>query len=226
MRSVRAAAGGAQWCVPMAIAIAPWYVTWSCGHRALLEETLPKCQWPRERVLVVDYSCPDNAGDWVEAAQLGTVLRVEAHRLTDDTPVVSRARALNAVLAHLEPSDHVLIGDPQLYPTEATRAVVCSGEVLIEASERRELIGVIAAPLADLIRVRGYLPAYVGHGAEGIDLRARLRRHGVTVTPRSLSLGVATGQAVRIWGSAALLEGRLGLMAGALTAANFRGLMM
>jgi hypothetical protein len=170
-------------------------------------------------VLVVDYSCPEGVGDWVERDKLGKVLRVEARRLADNTPLISRARALNAALERLRDS-YVLIGDPQLYPSSTAReqierlAASHPSAAIVAASSAREHYGIVAAPADTLRGVGGYLSAYVGHGAEAIDLRLRLVRHSVTIVTEQLDLCVAAGQRAKIWGSAGLLERRVGLLYG------------
>jgi hypothetical protein len=195
-----------------------WYVTWSCGHRELLEETLPKCVWSTN-ILVVDYSCPQHAGDWVAANTKAKMLRVEAQRLLDDSPVVSRARALNAALRHLR-GQWVLLGDPQLYPVEGTRDAVMQAAsvhgqaVLAQETPVPAALGLLAAPVDVLLDAGGYLPAYVGHGAEAPDLRLRMEMCGVTPVRCDIPIGVATGQRNRFWGSQSLLEGRFELLTG------------
>jgi hypothetical protein len=187
-----------------------WYVTWSCGHRALIEETLPRCEW--ENILVVDYSCPQDTGDWVEANTTAEVLHVDAQRLLDDSPIVSRARALNAALRHLH-GQWVLLGDPQLYPVQGTRdavmqaASVHGSVVLVQDHPVPAALGLLAAPVDLLLAAGGYLPAYVGHGAESPDVRLRMSL--VTAVVRcDIPIGVATGQKARFWGSQSLLESR------------------
>lgn len=189
-----------------------WYVTWSCGHRELLEETLPKCEWGN--ILVVDYSCPQKTGDWAEKSKLKVqVLRAEASRLLDGSPVVSRARALNAALRHLR-GQWVLLGDPQLYPVPGTRDAVLQAAsahgqvVLVQDKPVPAALGLLAAPVDLLLDAGGYLPAYVGHGAEAPDVRLRMSLSGVTIVRTDVPIGVATGHRVRFWGSQSLLEGR------------------
>lgn len=195
-----------------------WFVTWSCGHRALIEETLPLTTW--DNVLVVDYSCPEDTGDWVEQNTEAEVLHVDASHLIDGSPIVSRARALNAALRHLSGS-WVLLGDPQLYATDSTRDAVlqaasCHGSdtLIVSESPVPAALGLVAAHSETLLELGGFLPAYIGHGAESADLRLRASLGGVTIVPCDVPIGVATGRKVKFFGSQSLLEGRFGYLTG------------
>lgn len=196
-------------------------VLWSCGHRALLEQTIPATlnSWPGQ-VLLVDYGCPEGAGGWATSLKHKRlrVLTVDAPRHSLGHVIPSRARALNAALNHLD-SGVVVLGDPHVIATQTTYGVVKSqlqdpDQVLVPRPPAPGLAGVLAAHVETLTEVGGYLPAYVGHGAESPDLRLRLVRNNVTLLQCDLGASVATGHQVSYFGSIGLLNSRMDRMAG------------
>lgn len=141
------------------------------GRLAHLKETFEAFIHP---CVVVDYSCPDRSGDWVEE-QGGIVVRVpgETH--------FHKTRALNAGAQRA-----IQLGATQLAFLDADTRVQTGflGQVwdkttcLIAPPGNPALVGVLVMPTEDFLRVKGYDEGYQGWGCEDLDMRLRLHLSG------------------------------------------------
>lgn len=149
------------------------YITTCKGRLAHLQQTLPRIVGqPDVSCVVVDYSCPDRAGDWVEASYP----QVRVVRAGGETRFnASRARNLGAQAADAPwlgffDADILLSPGfsrdivPQLVPGFFYRANPVTSQTW----------GSIICHRDDFAAVGGYDEAYVGWGGEDDDLIAML----------------------------------------------------
>ena len=148
------------------------------GRLDHLKQTLPTLlALPDCEVVVVDYDCPQGAGDWVEAAHPGVkVVRAP------DQPIFSIARARNlgaaaAAAPWLLLTDADILFQPAL--GEAVRPWLKDGVFLCSESQMEGLGGTLIVSAADFHAVGGYDEIYQGWGNEDVDLVARLEQAGV-----------------------------------------------
>lgn len=158
------------------------FVTTCKGRLAHLRQTLPRlAAQPDAEVIVVDYDCPDGAGDWVAAHFPAVrVIRIK------DAPVfnISRARNAGARAARgrwlgFVDADLLLVEDfcrrimPRLEP----------GGYYPMGSAGPQGFGSHLCERADWLAVGGYDEAITGWGAEDRDLYLRLGLLGRTERP-------------------------------------------
>lgn len=146
-----------------------------------LQRTLPAmvAQKPDE-VIVVDYDCPQHAGDWVEAhvPRVQVVRNPGAHGFN-----LGRARNLGAA----ETSSQWLLfvdADVVIQPglIETLRAGVETGAFYTPQpanSADAQLFGSLCCRTRDFVSVRGYDEMIEGWGFEDQDLRERLKLLGL-----------------------------------------------
>lgn len=144
------------------------FVTTCKGRLAHLKRSLPRmCAQAGAQVVVVDYSCPDGAADWVRANHPG----VQVVQVTDDAPfVVSRARNLGGAavttpwLMFID-ADMLLADDflqqvlPLLRPSLFFRA----------APQSRQNWGSVICSREQYLLTGGYDEVYRGWGTEDDD---------------------------------------------------------
>jgi glycosyltransferase involved in cell wall biosynthesis len=154
------------------------FVTTCRGRLAHLRETLPSLvSQPDTTVVVVDYSCPDKSGDWVEAH----FPQVEIVR-SADRPVfeVSRARNLGAAIARSPwlcfiDADTRVSGDF----CEQIKPLLTDGHYYRARPRTIEMWGTLICGTEDFKRVGGYDEVIQGWGKEDEDLYARLSLAGL-----------------------------------------------
>lgn len=153
------------------------FVTTCKGRLHHLQQTLPLLvQQENSEVVVVDYSCPQKTGDWVEQHHP----QVKVVRVTDDEGfLLARARNLGAQ-ASTAPwlifidADIRLVGDllswlrPRLAPGTYFRAGITS----------LDNFGTFACHRSDFDKAGGYDEILRGWGMEDNDLYCRLRASG------------------------------------------------
>lgn len=157
------------------------FVTMCKGRLHHLRETLPTmaAQQPDE-LIVVDYSCPDGAGDWVEAEfPQARVVRVPGQ----DGFNASAARNAGAAAASSEWLFFV-DADVQCLPGLADwlRANIAAGKFYrpepLPGEATHKAWGSFACTAADFAAVGGYDEVMVGWGMEDTELYLRLAGHG------------------------------------------------
>lgn len=154
------------------------FVTVCMGRLAHLRRTLPAAlAQPGCRVVVVDYSCPDRSGDWVEHAHPEAVV-VRVPGRCEFNPAVGRnagARAADAPwLCFLDADVAVASGF-----AEAVLPRLAPGGYYRPAPTPTGTFGTVIVGRADFARVGGYDECYRGYGCEDGDLYAGLRAAGV-----------------------------------------------
>lgn len=157
------------------------FVTTCKGRLHHIKQTLPSlvAEAPAE-IILVDYGCPDNTGDWVEE----NFPTVKVVRLQDD-PGFCLPRARNIGAAHssapwlcfIDADIRVKSGwlewmHKHLKPHFFYRASRENGKQL------QEIAGTVICARSDFTAVGGYDEAFRGWGGEDIDLYARLTLHG------------------------------------------------
>lgn len=154
------------------------FVTTCRGRLAHLQETLPSLVGqPDSAVVVVDYSCPDGTGDWVEA----NFPQVEVVRSTDRPRFeLSRARNLGAALVQ---SPWICFVDADTRVAEDFYDRVAPGLTAGRYYRARprtiETWGTSICGTADFKRVGGYDEVIQGWGKEDEDFYARLSLAGL-----------------------------------------------
>jgi glycosyltransferase involved in cell wall biosynthesis len=158
-------------------------VTTCKGRLHHLKQTLPlmAAQQPDE-LIVVDYGCPDGAGDWVEANVPGAkVVRASS---PDERFNVSRARNLGAAAAT---STWLYFVDADVMLStglvEMLRGGLRPGHYFRPVPQRgavgAQIYGTFVCLAADFARIGGYDEVIEGWGREDKDLYLRLSFGGV-----------------------------------------------
>jgi len=127
--------------------------------------------------VVVDYSCPDRCGDWVEANVPG----VKVVRWTGATRF-NPAHARNLGVAAIDVGVLCLIDADVLISPEfvsTVRAQFESGKYSMADPLTEDLVGTFVCSKAAFDAIGGYDEACAGWGGEDLDLYARLELHGL-----------------------------------------------
>ena len=172
-----------------------WFVTTCMGRLAALKEALPTfVAQPKSRVVVVDYSCPDRAGDWVEAHHPACrVVRVPGQEFFH----LSRARNEGFRVVP-EDAGWVCFADADvcLSPefAEWVRGRFAPGRFFLVPMGRgnKGLTGLILASRADVARCGGFDEGYRNYGRQAAAMRVTLYRMGLA--PQYLPAGLARHQ--------------------------------
>ena len=162
-------------------------VTTCMGRLSALKQTLGlMLRQTDSSCIVVDYSCPENAGDWVEATFPGVrVVRVrDQARFNASAARNAGARQAEAPWICFADSDVVL--DPGF--ASALLPMLGPGGFYRSWSEDRGLGGTFVCSLADLERAGGYDEVYPCWGEEDNDLYDALRFIGLEARPLPASL--------------------------------------
>jgi hypothetical protein len=158
------------------------FVTSCMGRLASLRQTLgPMLDQPGSSCLVVDYSCPDGAGDWV-AANYPSARVVRAPGQTRWHASAARnigVRHVDAPWICFVDSDVVL--EPGF--SAALLSTLTPGGFYRVWSTDRGLVGTFACARADFDRVGGYDEVYPCWGEEDNDLYDALEFVGVEPRP-------------------------------------------
>jgi hypothetical protein len=152
-------------------------ITTCKGRLAHLKDSLPAMLASGAHVVLVDYDCPDSAGDWVEANQPeARLVRVR------DRPFFNRCEARNLGAAAAD-GEWLLFLDADVCPPAGFAALLepllTPGAYLLPEPRPAELWGAIVVSKADFDAVGGYDEAFEGWGAEDVDLIERLMIAGV-----------------------------------------------
>jgi glycosyltransferase involved in cell wall biosynthesis len=158
------------------------YVITCKGRLHHLRLTLPHVMAQgASEVIIVDYGCPDRAGDWVEAHFLGAMIV----RCNDDPGFnLARARNLGAALAK---ADWLVFVDADVFVAEGWNTWMQEHlqpgnfyrRGLIIGIRDADTHGTMICARADYAAVGGYDEAYRGWGGEDDDFYACLLLHGV-----------------------------------------------
>jgi hypothetical protein len=178
------------------------FITTCMGRLSSLEVSLPTltCQ-PEGDVVVVDYSCPDRSGDWVERHHPGCrVARVPQREFFH----LSHAR--NVGLAARPPdADWVCFVDADVCLSPSFSATVAPllapGRFLVTPMHPRNrgLAGLILARAEDVSRCGGFDEAYENYGRQAGAMRVALFASGLTPVflPDGLARHLGHGDDVR-----------------------------
>jgi glycosyltransferase involved in cell wall biosynthesis len=154
------------------------FITTCMGRLDQLRQTLgASVAQPGCSCIVVDYSCPERAGDWVEANYPGVCV-VRREGMSEFN--ASAARNAGAAVAEAEWLCFV-DADVRLEPgfAEEMRARIRPGTYYRAASDDGGLGGTFVCARDDFERVGGYDEVYQGWGEEDNDLFDALRFHGL-----------------------------------------------
>ena len=157
------------------------------GRRAFLEQTIASIRAPGVGYCLVDYSCPDRAGDWLEArypddirSGAMIVVRVEGREFFHKTAALNLgARAAIARGArHLCFADADTMFAPAAFVEIAARIrdgcfLIASGDAATGASVP-SLTGLLVVDSDDFTRAGGYDEAFEDWGSEDVEMRLRL----------------------------------------------------
>ena len=158
------------------------FVTVCKGRLHHIQETLPLivAQHPDE-VVVVDYGCPQNVGDWVEA----NFSSVKVVRVVDDPGFcVSRGRNLGA-LSTSSPSICFIDADVKIAPgfVDWIRANADARHFhrngVVDEKRDLETYGTFVCPREAFEAVAGFDEVFRGWGGEDDDIFLRLVRTGI-----------------------------------------------
>ena len=154
------------------------FVTTCRGRLAHLRETLPTfVRQPDASVVVVDYSCPDASGDWVEA----NFPQVEVVRSAGN-PHFEMARARNLGAARVR-SPWICFIDADTSVDERFcdrfKPLLATGCFYRAEPRTRETSGMTVCAAEDFRDIDGYDEVIQGWGQEDTDLYARLVMAGV-----------------------------------------------
>ncbi len=154
------------------------FVTTCMGRLAALRQTLgPMLLQPDSSCVVVDYSCPDGAGDWVEANHpRARVVRV-AGRSRFNLSAARNAGARNADGPWICFVDCDVILGPGF--AAELRSMLGTGGFYRTRSDDRGLGGTVACSRADFERAGGFDEVYACWGEEDNDLYDALRFLGL-----------------------------------------------
>jgi glycosyltransferase involved in cell wall biosynthesis len=127
-------------------------------------------------VIVVDYDCPDGAGDWVsDAHPAAKLVRVA------DKPLFSGAHARNLGIAQATAAWLVML-DADVIPSPTLPQILVGllgeGVFLRPASTVQESGGFLVAARADVVAIGGYDEVFEGYGSEDRDIVSRLEQLG------------------------------------------------
>jgi glycosyltransferase involved in cell wall biosynthesis len=148
------------------------------GRLDHLKQTLPALMVsPELEVVVVDYDCPDHAGDWVRGTW--PTARVVA---VSDRPVFNRSEAKNLGAAAAS-GDWLVFIDADIRVSETfaqdVQARLQPGVFLLADPRPGDLWGALVVSRADFALCEGYDEAMVGYGSEDVDIISRLMIAGV-----------------------------------------------
>ena len=126
---------------------------------------------------MVDYDCPENSGDWVNAHHPEvTVVRIR------NEPGFNLARARNLGAAETK-ADWIVFLDADVVPSphfaEAVSALLKDGLFLRPAPAGTDTWGTLICMREEFLRAAGYDEVFSGWGGEDDDLYARMVRMGL-----------------------------------------------
>jgi glycosyltransferase involved in cell wall biosynthesis len=153
-------------------------ITTCKGRLEHLKLTLPALMAsPELEVVVVDYDCPDHAGDWVRATWPNA--KVVA---VSDRPVFNRSEAKNLGAAAAG-GDWFFFVDADIRISETfaqdIQALLRPGVFLLADPRPGDLWGALVVSRADFEALEGYDEAMIGYGSEDVDIISRLMIAGV-----------------------------------------------
>jgi glycosyltransferase involved in cell wall biosynthesis len=175
------------------------FITTCMGRLAHLRETLGQATAQRDAsCVVVDYSCPERCGEWVERSypQVRVVRPVGETRFQ-----VAAARNLGAQAADapwLCFFDADIVVDP--FFAEAVRPMLQPGCYYVVNPWTKGLTGMMVCSRADFDRAGGYDEVIQGWGCEDTDLYVRMGLLGVKqrAFPAHLVRQLSHGDDVRV----------------------------
>jgi len=155
------------------------FITTCKGRLEHLKCSLPKsASQPHASCVVVDYSCPELAGQWVENLNLPNVTVVYA--MGCEKFNLSHARNLGAQAAN---APWICFLDADAYPEpdfmKAIQEALVSGCYYVPAPTYAGLGGLFICSKADFDRVGGCDEVIKGWGCEDDDFKGRLELMGV-----------------------------------------------
>jgi glycosyltransferase involved in cell wall biosynthesis len=153
-------------------------ITTCKGRLEHLKQTLPALMAaPGLEVVVVDYDCPDHAGDWVRGAwPQAKVVSVS------DRPWYNRSDANNRGAAAAS-GDWLFFADADVRIADgfmqSVQDLLRPGCFLLADPRPAELWGALFVSRRDFEAIGGFDEAMKGYGSEDVDLLARLMMAGV-----------------------------------------------
>jgi glycosyltransferase involved in cell wall biosynthesis len=157
------------------------FVTTCKGRLAHLKQTLPLLlEQPGATVVVVDYDCPEGAGDWVEQ----TYPQVQVVRSGPaDCFEIARARNLGAQAARAMQATWLCFVDADALVApgfmQAVGALLQPGSFYLAKPSFGSICGMCICTAADFASIGGYDAVLQGWGMEDKDLYTRLEFAGV-----------------------------------------------
>ena len=149
------------------------------GRLAHLKQSLPLFMRQDETsVVVVDYSCPDGTGDFVQSRfPRAQIVRVP------DRPVFNLAAARNAG-ARVVQNPYMIFCDADTIISPSFVALISqhltsTNFLTFQASAGNSLGGSCVVATRDFRKVQGFDEIFAGYGGEDLDFYWRLRRIGV-----------------------------------------------
>lgn len=154
------------------------FVTTCMGRLDDLKNTLPRLiAQPHSEVIVVDYSCPQNAGDWIrDHFPQVRVVSVKGKTAFDRSDAKNRG-----VFASTAPWVCLVDGDVELEPefTETVIAMLRPGHFFRSSHPGEGTGGTFVLRREDFDRVGGHDPVFQGWGEEDDDLIDALQFAGL-----------------------------------------------
>jgi hypothetical protein len=188
-----------------------WVVVTCMGRLAFVKQTLPTVIADAAvRYCLVDFSCPDHAGDWLEAAhgeriQAGamTVARVQGQQFFHKTAALNAgARAALArgarTLCFADADTAFVAGAFADIGARLTPGAFLVSERGPDGASIPSLTGLLVLAARDFERAGGYDEAFADWGSEDVEMRLRLHlRWGLA--PRAIPVGLVRPLAHGDW---------------------------
>lgn len=139
------------------------------------------------RVIVVDYSCPEESGKWAQSEFAGrvAVVRKEAEIL-DGRSIFNPSRARNAGAAAVQ-DGYILFLDADVQVESGFQAWVLERQhpeaMLAVVGKPSALFGILGVHRDKWRAAGGYDEGFTGWGGEDLDLRIRLHLLGLVCKP-------------------------------------------
>jgi len=156
--------------------LTPFIILTCKGRLEHLKQSLPlMIEYTPAPIVVVDASCPDRAGDWVESLKNP---RLHVERVEMPKWNLSLARNKGAQRALREGANYLIFLDadtlvkPEFWTYLEPR--INNKVFLFVSPSRSDLVGILTVPSLIFTEVQGYDERFKEYGNEDLDLRIRL----------------------------------------------------
>ena len=183
-------------------------ITTCMGRLSFLKQTLPNwiatTSFP---IVVVDYSCPERTGNWIERSGFESRVSVvrQTAELRNGLPEFNTSKARNAGAAAVKEGYLLFLDADTLLSPEFENWLLSKidpGSICLVPlhHDTMELGGALATHTSSFMAVRGFDERIQGWGSEDIDLKIRLRLLGLNCKeiPRNCLKAIHHSNALRV----------------------------